>query len=274
MSKQMCLVFHGSYFLVILLFVSAKGYGLFKKDRLFPQPGCSRKLPSKPKPKKVKKKNTNQNQDSENTNSVDCNNEEHGIKTSKEAREPLGILRLRVEKIHEEAHIENTYFETQSHKEIVPSDQSWSKRRENVDAGWDANRDTYLKAFIRNLALSKSEICSSCHISITNLAVRCNTCRNILCPECDWVFHSKRPFHYRELFEKLSSRPLLPSECVNSAGPVEEKAVPVPLTVPSHCANCEHKGTIELTAGSTCFFRKTKIISIAPPVLQMRMKIS
>ncbi|KAK4030494.1 hypothetical protein OUZ56_023730 [Daphnia magna] len=163
--------------------------------------------------------------DPENTNYVDCNNEEHGIKTSKEARE------------------------------IVPSDQSWSKRRENVDAGWDANRDTYLKAFIRNLAFSKSEICSSCHISITNLAVRCNTCRNILCPECDWVFHSKRPFHYRELFEKLSSRPLLPSECVNSAEPVEEKAVPVPLTVPSHCANCEHKGTIELTAGSTCFFR-------------------
>ncbi|KAK4006935.1 hypothetical protein OUZ56_012089 [Daphnia magna] len=202
MSKQMCLVFHGSYFLVILLFVSAKGYGLFKKDRLFPQPGCSRKLPSKPKPKKVKKKTTNQNQDPENTNYVDCNNEEHGIKTSKEAREPLGILRLRVEKIQEEAHIKNTYFETQSHKEIVPSDQSWSKRRENVDAGGDPNRYTYLKAFICNLALSKSEICSSCHISITNLAVRCNTCRNILCPECDWVFHSKRPFHYRELFLK------------------------------------------------------------------------
>lgn len=206
--------------------------------------------------RKWKKKTTNQNQDPENTNYVDCNNEEHGIKTSKEARE----LGLWVEKIQEEAHIENTYFETQSLKEIVPFDQSWSKRRENVDAGWDANRDTDLKAFIRNLALSKSEICSSCHISITNLAVRCNTCRNILCPECDWVFHSKRPFHYRELFEKLSSRPLLPSECVNSAGPVEEKAVPVPLTVPSHCANCEHKGTIELTAGSTCFFRVSRLI--------------
>lgn len=81
----------------------AKGYGLFKKDRLFPQPGCSRKLPSEPKPNKVKKKTTNQNQgtkvfkkatlnslycisDPENTNYVDCNNEEHGIKTSKEAR--------------------------------------------------------------------------------------------------------------------------------------------------------------------------------------------
>jgi hypothetical protein len=44
------------------------------------------------------------------------------------------------------------------------------------------------------------------------------------CPDCDWAYHFKKPFHDRKLFEESSSRPILPySECILSNGQVIEK---------------------------------------------------
>ncbi|XP_045025751.1 uncharacterized protein LOC116919860 [Daphnia magna] len=178
---------------------------------------------------------------------------------TEEVTKRLATLKMRVERIQDEASIENASLVTQSQAMTrISYDRTWLKRRENVDAGWVINRNTYLSAFIKHKALSEREVCCNCHISIPYLAVRCNTCHANLCPECDWAFHFKRPFHYRELFGESSSRPLLPSECVHSNGHVVEKAVPGPLHIPPDCADCAEKSTVQLFSGSTCIAIVTK----------------
>ena len=134
--------------------------------------------------------------------------------------EQMEILKKRVERIEQEANTEKACIENQSQSQArISSDKTLSKRRGNVDAEWNMNRETFFTAIIKHKALLTSEIFSCSKIAISHLAVRCSTCRENLCPKCDWAFHFTRPFHYRELFEEILSRPL-PSECVQSNGHV------------------------------------------------------
>ena len=130
------------------------------------------------------------------------------------------MLKEKIERMREEAKIENASIENVAK---TSSNKTWAKRREDVDAGWDTNRETYLTAFIKHKALFQSDICSNCKISIVRLAVRCRTCSEHYCPDCDWAYHCKKPFHDRELFEESSSSPILPSQCVLPNGQVIEK---------------------------------------------------
>ncbi|KZS18183.1 Uncharacterized protein APZ42_015717 [Daphnia magna] len=142
---------------------------------------------------------------------------------TEEAAKQLGVLKERIERMGEEAKIENAAIENLTKKSYV---KTWAKRREDVDSGWDTKRETYLTAFIKHKALFKRFIEAYSSYRMRSVKWKCDRETNSL-----WVARNVM-MNYVVLFLYI--------------------AVPVPLYVPTDCTECSDKGKIELVSGPTC----------------------
>lgn len=122
-------------------------------------------------------------------------------------------LQKRLREIQQEAQIEQSLMdEVGLREQVINNERKWSRKRKLVEAGFSRKRDDFLEAYIMQQGISESVACSDCLQLLPMNAVRCNTCKEHFCGDCDRKFHSKRPFHDRELFGSTSSTCLLPNE--------------------------------------------------------------
>ena len=96
-------------------------------------------------------------------------------------------------------------------------------------------------------------------------AVRCMTCKNHLCWDCDDVLHCRQPFHHRYLVNKEILQPLKPCEFWDKDWKSVLKGdvflnqmyfiffnfiffldICVPCFVPTQCVKCSGKGNMKL----------------------------
>lgn len=117
----------------------------------------------------------------------------------------------------EEAADQQLLMENAAH---IQMEKSTSKNRhqtrmENIEEDWETHREELLHAFIKGQADCPSK-CVSCCTSLDQHIVKCYTCCNVYCDNCDEVFHSKTTLHNRVLLkDRLEKVLLLPTQFVD-----------------------------------------------------------
>ncbi|KZS19688.1 Uncharacterized protein APZ42_013853 [Daphnia magna] len=88
--------------------------------------------------------------------------------------------------------------------------------------------------------------CNVCQKVLESAALRCMTCKNHLCGDCDDVLHCRQPFHHRYLVNKKIFQPLKPYEFWDKDWKSVLKDICVPCFVPTQCVKCSGKGNMKL----------------------------
>ncbi|XP_045023780.1 uncharacterized protein LOC116918432 isoform X2 [Daphnia magna] len=106
-----------------------------------------------------------------------------------------------------------------------------------------------MQAIIVHATPAVTPRCKQCHME-TTICVRCASCKEVLCFECDFSYHRTRPFHTRQCMQLDSSFPLKPTQFLDPSGNIFDKYVHVPLFLPTECSNCRAEGSLKCQAGS------------------------
>ena len=103
----------------------------------------------------------------------------------------------------------------------------WSSRKHELDEDFKEKREDFLKCFIEKNSIPIKSFCADCERPVISCVIKCNTCKDLLCGNCDFQCHFKRPFHIRELFnnKELSLRFFLPEEFIGVDGIVQAKGM-------------------------------------------------
>jgi hypothetical protein len=99
----------------------------------------------------------------------------------------------------------------------VLTGQSWSERQIALDDAWESTREQLLDEYLEHSAFFKTA-CQRCRMQCHKGHVRCMSCREVLCHNCDLIVHRKSPFHNRWLTSDYDWKPLLAMEFVNEQG--------------------------------------------------------
>jgi len=110
-----------------------------------------------------------------------------------------------------------------SNKERSPCSQSWRDQISSIQKEWEINRNKIFETKVSSLAFQKNPCCW-CKTTLDIIYIRCETCRKILCAQCDSKFHSEFLFHDRKAVTLKSLLPLKVMEFVQATGVLIEKS--------------------------------------------------
>ena len=126
-----------------------------------------------------------------------------------------------------------------------------------------------MAAFITKEAPGVSQRCHQCRKAVTFCTIRCSTCKEVSCQDCDFNHHLTRPFHNRQCMKLDLSLPLKPTQFLDADCEMFETSmqysyknffeylnifcildVPVPVFCPEECSNCNSNETLKCKAGN------------------------
>lgn len=134
------------------------------------------------------------------------------------------MLQERLKNACEEYLIAKQLLLSQAEEETKKNNEKWSERQKNVDDVWDAKREDMMQAIIVHAAPAVTPRCQQCHME-TTICVRCASCKEVLCFECDFSYHRTRPFHTRQCMQLDSSFPLKPTQFLDPSGNIFDKCI-------------------------------------------------
>jgi hypothetical protein len=101
------------------------------------------------------------------------------------------------------------------------SQTAWKLRMENEETKWKSKRDDIKKAKLEAYSLNHAAACSICSNVKGLTRVRCHTCRQYLCADCDKSIHFTQVTHQRKCEFDGCLHALLPTEFVTVDGLLE-----------------------------------------------------
>ncbi len=107
-------------------------------------------------------------------------------------------------------------------KQLKKRNRKWKDNIHKYENLWKENGSGIFDACTAFTAMNVS-FCSKCHNQMFHI-IRCNTCNQDYCGDCDNIFHFKAPFHSRTLLKELESIPLKPIEFI-SEGKKKERSI-------------------------------------------------
>ena len=98
----------------------------------------------------------------------------------------------------EQDFIEASLLQFNKKKKEANQESEWKTRMKDKEDAWDSKRDAVFHHYIgsRSYTLSKCGVCEK----VTN-PVRCFTCKQDFCSQCDMITHCKLVLHNREVCE-------------------------------------------------------------------------
>lgn len=96
-----------------------------------------------------------------------------------------------------------------------------TSKQQRQQEEWDVLKDIYFHAFISEQAFTPT-YCITCHKTLDQFYVKCNSCKKKQCNTCDASVHSENPFHDRVLFTNEKMQYLLPTQFITKEGNVND----------------------------------------------------
>ena len=118
-----------------------------------------------------------------------------------------------------------SFCEQQAEVEKKKNHEKWSERQKNIDSAWDEKREMLMAAFITKEAPGVSQRCHQCRKAVTSCTIRCSTCKEVLCQDCDFNHHLTRPFNNRQCIKLDLSLPLKPTQFLDADGEIFKKSM-------------------------------------------------
>ena len=121
-----------------------------------------------------------------------------------------------MKKLCEENVIAKELLRDQAEVEKKKNHEKWSERQKIIDSSWDEKREMLMAAFITKEAPGVSQRCHQCGKAVTFCTIRCSTCKEVLCQDCDFNHYLTRPFHNRQCMKLDLSLPLKPTQFLDA----------------------------------------------------------
>lgn len=181
---------------------------------------------------------------------------------------PSGRLALqnKIKELQDEALSLGITFDNIKKPKKKKRPKRWGKDRKLVEEKLDEKRGDFFKAFLAQHGRPAKVCCSECAVQLDHVVVCCNDCKEYFCSECDFLFHFKRPFHFRESCLDLEAVPLLPTEFLDATG--STKCTSIKLNITAFSINFYPIGTFLIFL----FTFRRSCSSLHPTVLQRMRK--